>query len=82
MRFSFIIKFVIKHNHVIISDGFSYLSCVVCCLSLLHCRSGTIDIYEFSALWKYIQQWKQCFDRYKPNLNHNHNKLLVLDILE
>ena len=26
-------------------------------------RSGTIDIYEFSALWKYIQQWKQCFDR-------------------
>ncbi|KAK2557165.1 Peflin [Acropora cervicornis] len=27
-------------------------------------QSGTIDIYEFSALWKYIQQWKQCFDSF------------------
>lgn len=26
--------------------------------------SGTIDIYEFAALWKYIQQWKQCFDSF------------------
>lgn len=25
-------------------------------------RSGTIDIYEFAALWKYVQDWKQCFD--------------------
>jgi len=24
--------------------------------------SGTIDIYEFAALWKYIQDWKNCFD--------------------
>lgn len=21
-------------------------------------------MYEFSALWKYIQDWRQCFDRY------------------
>jgi len=27
-------------------------------------RSGTIDIYEFAALWKYIQDWKACFDRF------------------
>ncbi|XP_062501429.1 programmed cell death protein 6-like [Corticium candelabrum] len=27
-------------------------------------KSGTIDIYEFSALWKYIQEWKQCFDSF------------------
>lgn len=27
-------------------------------------QSGTIDIYEFAALWKYIQQWKQCFDSF------------------
>lgn len=25
-------------------------------------RSGTIDIYEFAALWKYVQDWKACFD--------------------
>lgn len=24
--------------------------------------SGTIDAIEFSALWKYIQDWKACFD--------------------
>jgi len=25
-------------------------------------KSGTIDIHEFAALWKYIQDWKACFD--------------------
>lgn len=29
--------------------------------------SGTIDLYEFQALWHYIQQWKQTFDRYDVN---------------
>ena len=24
---------------------------------------GAIDIHEFSALWKYVQEWKSCFDR-------------------
>ncbi|XP_002168493.2 programmed cell death protein 6 isoform X1 [Hydra vulgaris] len=27
-------------------------------------RSGTINVYEFAALWKYIQEWKQCFDSF------------------
>ena len=27
-------------------------------------RSGTIDVHEFGALWRYIQEWKACFDRY------------------
>ncbi|KAL5019331.1 hypothetical protein ScPMuIL_005053 [Solemya velum] len=27
-------------------------------------RNGTIDVYEFSALWKYIQDWKSCFDKF------------------
>lgn len=26
-------------------------------------RNGTIDLYEFGALWKYVQDWKGCFDR-------------------
>ena len=26
-------------------------------------RNGTIDVHEFAALWKYIQDWKSCFDR-------------------
>lgn len=30
-------------------------------------NSGTIDINEFQALWHYIQQWKQTFDRYDSN---------------
>ena len=29
--------------------------------------SGTIDLYEFSALWHYIQQWKATFDRFDPD---------------
>ena len=29
--------------------------------------SGTIDLYEFQALWHYIQQWKNTFDRYDSN---------------
>lgn len=33
-------------------------------LKLNFYRSGNIDIHEFSALWKYIQEWKNCFDRY------------------
>ena len=27
-------------------------------------KSGTINIHEFAALWKYIQEWKSCFDRF------------------
>ena len=26
-------------------------------------QDGTIDINEFAALWKYVQEWRQCFDR-------------------
>jgi len=26
-------------------------------------RDGTIDVQEFAALWKYVQEWKGCFDR-------------------
>ena len=27
-------------------------------------RDGSIDVHEFAALWKYIQEWKDCFDRW------------------
>jgi Ca2+-binding EF-hand superfamily protein len=26
-------------------------------------RDGTIEINEFAALWKYVQEWRNCFDR-------------------
>ncbi|GFO45732.1 peflin-like [Plakobranchus ocellatus] len=29
--------------------------------------SGTINLYEFQALWHYIQQWKSTFDRFDSN---------------
>ncbi|XP_059152878.1 sorcin-like [Physella acuta] len=34
-------------------------------------RSGTIDIHEFAALWKYIQDWKACFDRFDTDRSGN-----------
>ncbi|XP_013088705.1 peflin-like isoform X1 [Biomphalaria glabrata] len=29
--------------------------------------SGTIDLYEFQALWHYIQQWRATFDSFDSN---------------
>ncbi|XP_046366699.1 programmed cell death protein 6-like [Haliotis rufescens] len=34
-------------------------------------RSGTIDVGEFSALWKYIQDWKNCFDGFDTDRSGN-----------
>ncbi|XP_071960253.1 sorcin-like isoform X2 [Antedon mediterranea] len=34
-------------------------------------KNGTIDFNEFSALWKYIQEWKQCFDRFDKDRSGN-----------
>ena len=32
-------------------------------LHIVISRDGTIDVQEFAALWKYVQEWKGCFDR-------------------
>ncbi|BFZ17233.1 hypothetical protein BsWGS_20273 [Bradybaena similaris] len=34
-------------------------------------RNGSIDIHEFAALWKYIQDWKACFDRFDTDRSGN-----------
>lgn len=34
-------------------------------------RNGTIDINEFVSLWKYIQDWKGCFDRFDTDRSGN-----------
>ncbi|XP_052791156.1 programmed cell death protein 6-like isoform X1 [Mya arenaria] len=34
-------------------------------------RSGTIDVQEFAALWKYVQDWKSCFDRFDTDRSGN-----------
>jgi len=34
-------------------------------------KNGTIDVHEFSALWKYIQDWKACFDRFDTDRSGN-----------
>lgn len=34
-------------------------------------RSGTIDVNEFAALWKYVQDWKSCFDRFDTDRSGN-----------
>ena len=39
-----------------------YYHCINLCFCLSS-SSGTIDINEFAALWKYIEDWKACFDR-------------------
>ena len=44
---------------------------VIACIHTLNvlycfrtCRDGTIDVREFEALWKYVQEWRNCFERY------------------
>lgn len=34
-------------------------------------KDGTIDAQEFAALWKYVQEWKQCFDRFDKDKSGN-----------
>ncbi|XP_060068635.1 programmed cell death protein 6-like [Ylistrum balloti] len=34
-------------------------------------KSGTIDAQEFAALWKYVQDWKGCFDRFDTDRSGN-----------
>ncbi|XP_041473423.1 sorcin-like isoform X1 [Lytechinus variegatus] len=34
-------------------------------------RNGTINFNEFSSLWKYIQDWKACFDRFDKDRSGN-----------
>lgn len=36
-----------------------------------HNKNGTIDAQEFSALWKYIQDWKACFERFDTDKSGN-----------
>jgi len=36
-------------------------------------KNGTIDVHEFAALWKYIQDWKSCFDRFDTDRSGNIN---------
>ena len=35
--------------------------------TILFFRDGTINVQEFAALWKYIQDWKNMFDRFDPS---------------
>lgn len=34
-------------------------------------KDGTIDINEFAALWKYVQDWKGCFERFDTDRSGN-----------
>ncbi|XP_048761103.1 programmed cell death protein 6-like isoform X2 [Ostrea edulis] len=34
-------------------------------------KDGTIDAQEFAALWKYIQDWKSCFERFDTDRSGN-----------
>lgn len=33
-------------------------------------RDGKIDVHEFEALWKYVQEWRDCFERYSIWRSH------------
>ena len=50
-------------------------------------RNGTIDVHEFGALWKYVQDWKGCFDRQvnkyysKVQTYHIVNKVIIVYIV-
>ncbi|XP_003382536.1 PREDICTED: peflin-like [Amphimedon queenslandica] len=34
-------------------------------------KNGTIDVHEFGSLWKYVQEWKGCFDRFDKDRSGN-----------
>ncbi|XP_022103485.1 programmed cell death protein 6-like [Acanthaster planci] len=34
-------------------------------------RNGTINFNEFAALWKYIQDWRNCFERFDRDRSGN-----------
>lgn len=34
-------------------------------------NDGSIDLSEFAALWKYVQEWKSCFDRFDKDKSGN-----------
>ncbi|XP_070580127.1 programmed cell death protein 6-like isoform X2 [Ptychodera flava] len=34
-------------------------------------KDGTIDVHEFAALWKYIEEWKNCFDKFDLDRSGN-----------
>lgn len=34
------------------------------CVCLCAFRDGKIDVHEFESLWKYVQEWRNCFERY------------------
>lgn len=34
-------------------------------------KDGTIDINEFAALWKYVQDWRGCFERFDTDRSGN-----------
>ncbi|XP_065193305.1 sorcin-like [Sycon ciliatum] len=34
-------------------------------------RTGTIDVQEFASLWKYVNEWKSCFDRFDRDRSGN-----------
>ena len=60
--------------------GYVILGFIIFFFSLI-CRNGTIDVHEFSSLWKYIQDWKQSFDRYLVFHIHYLNVSLGLEPL-
>ena len=41
-------------------------------------RNGTIDAQEFAALWKYIQDWKACFERWTTLFKIAHHRDISL----
>ena len=41
---------------------------ILVCVCVYNFRDGTIDVHEFEALWKYVQEWRDCFERYSISL--------------
>lgn len=61
-------------QHALINGNFSPFNPETCRLMIGMFdtnKDGTIDIQEFAALWKYVQDWKGCFERFDTDRSGN-----------
>ena len=57
---------VIELQQALLNNNWSHFNSETCRLLIGMFDSnndGSIELGEFASLWKYVQEWKSCFDR-------------------
>lgn len=61
-------------NQALLNNNWSHFNAETCRLLIGmfdQDKDGTINVHEFSALWRYIQEWRTCFDRFDKDRSGN-----------